>query len=140
MVKKAICGLFPFRKFFTARVYVKLLNNDSYGRISIMHFFNYVMRKGQDHHAIFCNFISLSLVCLAGCFPTRPRMPLVSVLCPSMAPSDPDRTESVRCSWARLPPRVCKHFNQNHKQPGRNQFSQKVLNKKQKYLNSLNLV
>lgn len=34
------------RQFFTARVYAKLLHNDPYGRISIMQFFNYVMRKG----------------------------------------------------------------------------------------------
>lgn len=36
----------PHRNFFTARVYAKLLHNDPYGRISIMQFFNYVMRKG----------------------------------------------------------------------------------------------
>lgn len=40
----------PFRKFFTARVYAKLLHNDPYGRISIMQFFNYVMRKGLGLH------------------------------------------------------------------------------------------
>uniref|UniRef100_A0A6Q2YZJ0 Serine/threonine-protein phosphatase 2A regulatory subunit B'' subunit gamma n=1 Tax=Esox lucius TaxID=8010 RepID=A0A6Q2YZJ0_ESOLU len=33
------------KQFFTARVYAKLLHNDPYGRISIMQFFNYVMRK-----------------------------------------------------------------------------------------------
>jgi len=37
----------PIRLFFTARVYAKLLHNDPYGRISIMQFFNYVMRKGS---------------------------------------------------------------------------------------------
>lgn len=41
------------RKFFTARVYAKLLHNDPYGRISIMQFFNYVMRKGLDFNLIF---------------------------------------------------------------------------------------
>ncbi|KTF90670.1 hypothetical protein cypCar_00032613 [Cyprinus carpio] len=35
--------------FFTARVYAKLLHNDPYGRISIMQFFNYVMRKVWLH-------------------------------------------------------------------------------------------
>uniref|UniRef100_A0A3Q1ETT1 Protein phosphatase 2, regulatory subunit B'', gamma n=1 Tax=Acanthochromis polyacanthus TaxID=80966 RepID=A0A3Q1ETT1_9TELE len=34
------------KKFFTSRVYAKLLHSDPYGRISIMQFFNYVMRKG----------------------------------------------------------------------------------------------
>lgn len=39
---------FPFhRQFFTAKVFAKLLHNDPYGRISIMQFFNYVMRKGR---------------------------------------------------------------------------------------------
>ncbi|MGH0182198.1 UNVERIFIED_CONTAM: hypothetical protein FKN15_008475 [Acipenser sinensis] len=33
-------------QFFTARVFAKLLHSDPYGRISIMQFFNYVMRKG----------------------------------------------------------------------------------------------
>ncbi|XP_077477722.1 serine/threonine-protein phosphatase 2A regulatory subunit B'' subunit gamma [Stigmatopora argus] len=32
-------------KFFTARVYAKLFHTDPHGRISIMQFFNYVMRK-----------------------------------------------------------------------------------------------
>lgn len=41
------------RKFFTARVYAKLLHSDPYGRISIMQFFNYVMRKGLDLHLDF---------------------------------------------------------------------------------------
>ncbi|MEJ1269323.1 hypothetical protein NN561_000132 [Cricetulus griseus] len=35
------------KQFFTAKVFAKLLHTDSYGRISIMQFFNYVMRKGQ---------------------------------------------------------------------------------------------
>uniref|UniRef100_A0A8D0H0Z2 Protein phosphatase 2 regulatory subunit B''gamma n=1 Tax=Sphenodon punctatus TaxID=8508 RepID=A0A8D0H0Z2_SPHPU len=34
------------KQFFTAKVFAKLLHNDPYGRISIMQFFNYVMRKG----------------------------------------------------------------------------------------------
>ncbi|RXM91415.1 Serine/threonine-protein phosphatase 2A regulatory subunit B'' subunit gamma [Acipenser ruthenus] len=34
-------------QFFTARVFAKLLHSDPYGRISIMQFFNYVMRKGK---------------------------------------------------------------------------------------------
>lgn len=37
-----------FRQFFTAKVFAKLLHTDSYGRISIMQFFNYVMRKGDS--------------------------------------------------------------------------------------------
>ncbi|KAK2510103.1 hypothetical protein MC885_007035 [Smutsia gigantea] len=35
------------KQFFTAKVFAKLLHTDSYGRISIMQFFNYVMRKGD---------------------------------------------------------------------------------------------
>jgi serine/threonine-protein phosphatase 2A regulatory subunit B'' len=35
--------------FFTAKTFAKLLENDPYGRISIMHFFNYVMRKVWLH-------------------------------------------------------------------------------------------
>ncbi|XP_054095845.1 serine/threonine-protein phosphatase 2A regulatory subunit B'' subunit gamma isoform X2 [Callithrix jacchus] len=35
------------KQFFTAKVFAKLLHTDSYGRISIMQFFNYVMRKGK---------------------------------------------------------------------------------------------
>ncbi|NWU89183.1 P2R3C phosphatase, partial [Upupa epops] len=34
------------KQFFTAKIFAKLLHNDPYGRISIMQFFNYVMRKG----------------------------------------------------------------------------------------------
>lgn len=48
--KKMLVLSCPFRKFFTARVYAKLLHNDPYGRISIMQFFNYVMRKGLGLH------------------------------------------------------------------------------------------
>uniref|UniRef100_G3U287 Protein phosphatase 2 regulatory subunit B''gamma n=1 Tax=Loxodonta africana TaxID=9785 RepID=G3U287_LOXAF len=33
------------KQFFTAKVFAKLLHTDSYGRISIMQFFNYVIRK-----------------------------------------------------------------------------------------------
>lgn len=45
--------LFLFlRLFFTARVYAKLLHNDPYGRISIMQFFNYVMRKGERYNQV----------------------------------------------------------------------------------------
>uniref|UniRef100_A0A671XL82 Serine/threonine-protein phosphatase 2A regulatory subunit B'' subunit gamma n=1 Tax=Sparus aurata TaxID=8175 RepID=A0A671XL82_SPAAU len=50
------------KKFFTARVYAKLLNNDPYGRISIMQFFNYVMRKVWLHQTR----IGLSLYDVAG--------------------------------------------------------------------------
>ncbi|KAM4724315.1 serine/threonine-protein phosphatase 2A regulatory subunit B'' subunit gamma [Anableps anableps] len=50
------------RNFFTARVYAKLLNNDPYGRISIMQFFNYVMRKVWLHQTR----IGLSLYDVAG--------------------------------------------------------------------------
>lgn len=78
-----------------------------------MHFFNYVMRKGQNLHVIFWSCLSLTLVYLAGCFPTCPRMLLVSVLCLSLAPSDADRPESVRRRWAGLPQRVGEHFNHN---------------------------
>lgn len=37
------------KPFFSATVFSKLLQNDPYGRISIMHFFNYVMRKVWLH-------------------------------------------------------------------------------------------
>ncbi|KAJ0063216.1 hypothetical protein NL108_013835, partial [Boleophthalmus pectinirostris] len=50
------------KKFFTARVYAKLLHNDPYGRISIMQFFNYVMRKVWLHQTR----IGLSLYDVAG--------------------------------------------------------------------------
>ncbi|XP_061552250.1 serine/threonine-protein phosphatase 2A regulatory subunit B'' subunit gamma isoform X2 [Phycodurus eques] len=49
-------------KFFTARVYAKLLHSDPYGRISIMQFFNYVMRKVWLHQTR----IGLSLYDVAG--------------------------------------------------------------------------
>jgi len=38
-----------YRPFFTAVIFAKLLQNDPYGRISIMQFFNYVMRKVWLH-------------------------------------------------------------------------------------------
>uniref|UniRef100_A0A3B3SCV4 Serine/threonine-protein phosphatase 2A regulatory subunit B'' subunit gamma n=1 Tax=Paramormyrops kingsleyae TaxID=1676925 RepID=A0A3B3SCV4_9TELE len=50
------------KQFFTARVYAKLLHNDPYGRISIMQFFNYVMRKVWLHQTR----IGLSLYDVAG--------------------------------------------------------------------------
>uniref|UniRef100_A0A3Q3DAT2 Serine/threonine-protein phosphatase 2A regulatory subunit B'' subunit gamma n=1 Tax=Hippocampus comes TaxID=109280 RepID=A0A3Q3DAT2_HIPCM len=49
-------------KFFTARVYAKLLHSDPYGRISIMQFFNYIMRKVWLHKTR----IGLSLYDVAG--------------------------------------------------------------------------
>uniref|UniRef100_A0A8C4WVT6 Protein phosphatase 2, regulatory subunit B'', gamma n=1 Tax=Eptatretus burgeri TaxID=7764 RepID=A0A8C4WVT6_EPTBU len=48
--------------FFTARVFAKLLDKDPYGRISILHFFNYVMRKVWLHQTR----IGLSLYDVAG--------------------------------------------------------------------------
>ncbi|TRY75925.1 hypothetical protein DNTS_033490 [Danionella cerebrum] len=48
--------------FFTARVFAKLLHTDPYGRISIMQFFNYVMRKVWLHQTR----IGLSLYDVAG--------------------------------------------------------------------------
>uniref|UniRef100_A0A8C5BAK1 Protein phosphatase 2, regulatory subunit B'', gamma n=1 Tax=Gadus morhua TaxID=8049 RepID=A0A8C5BAK1_GADMO len=50
------------KQFFTARVYGKLLHSDPYGRISIMQFFNYVMRKVWLHQTR----IGLSLYDVAG--------------------------------------------------------------------------
>ncbi|XP_074645299.1 serine/threonine-protein phosphatase 2A regulatory subunit B'' subunit gamma-like isoform X2 [Tubulanus polymorphus] len=50
------------RPFFTATVFAKLLQNDPYGRISIMQFFNYVMRKVWLHQTR----IGLSLYDVAG--------------------------------------------------------------------------
>ncbi|XP_061824401.1 serine/threonine-protein phosphatase 2A regulatory subunit B'' subunit gamma isoform X1 [Nerophis lumbriciformis] len=50
------------KNLFTARVYAKLLHNDPYGRISIMQFFNYVMRKVWLHQTR----IGLSLYDVAG--------------------------------------------------------------------------
>jgi len=37
------------KHFFTATIFAKLLQQDPYGRISIMHFFNFVMRKVWLH-------------------------------------------------------------------------------------------
>lgn len=50
------------KKFFTARVYAKLLHNDPYGRISIMQFFNYVMRKGLVRHFILHLYLFLHII------------------------------------------------------------------------------
>uniref|UniRef100_A0A2K5P8S4 Serine/threonine-protein phosphatase 2A regulatory subunit B'' subunit gamma n=1 Tax=Cebus imitator TaxID=2715852 RepID=A0A2K5P8S4_CEBIM len=53
---------FKVQQFFTAKVFAKLLHTDSYGRISIMQFFNYVMRKVWLHQTR----IGLSLYNVAG--------------------------------------------------------------------------
>ncbi|XP_033120249.1 serine/threonine-protein phosphatase 2A regulatory subunit B'' subunit gamma-like [Anneissia japonica] len=50
------------KPFFTAMVFAKLLQNDPYGRISIMQFFNYVMRKVWLHQTR----IGLSLYDVSG--------------------------------------------------------------------------
>ncbi|XP_071962016.1 serine/threonine-protein phosphatase 2A regulatory subunit B'' subunit gamma-like isoform X2 [Antedon mediterranea] len=50
------------KPFFTATVFAKLLQNDPYGRISIMQFFNYVMRKVWLHQTR----IGLSLYDVSG--------------------------------------------------------------------------
>lgn len=50
------------KQFFKASTFAKLLNNDPYGRISVMHFFNYVMRKVWLHQTR----IGLSLYDVAG--------------------------------------------------------------------------
>ncbi|EDM03423.1 similar to putative phosphatase subunit [Rattus norvegicus] len=50
------------KQFFTAKVFAKLLHTDSYGRVSIMQFFNYVMRKVWLHQTR----IGLSLYDVAG--------------------------------------------------------------------------
>ncbi|XP_059155006.1 serine/threonine-protein phosphatase 2A regulatory subunit B'' subunit gamma-like [Physella acuta] len=50
------------KPFFQASVFCKLLQNDPYGRISIMQFFNYVMRKVWLHQTR----IGLSLYDVAG--------------------------------------------------------------------------
>jgi len=50
------------RQFFKASVFTKLLQTDPYGRISIMQFFNYVMRKVWLHQTR----IGLSLYDVAG--------------------------------------------------------------------------
>lgn len=51
-----------FRPYFSARIFCKLLQNDSNGRISVRHFFNYVMRKVWLHQTR----IGLSLYDVAG--------------------------------------------------------------------------
>ncbi|KFM78467.1 Serine/threonine-protein phosphatase 2A regulatory subunit B'' subunit gamma, partial [Stegodyphus mimosarum] len=51
-----------FRPYFSARIFAKLLQNDPDGRISIRHFFNYVMRKVWLHQTR----IGLSLYDVAG--------------------------------------------------------------------------
>ena len=50
------------QQFFSASVFCKLLQTDPYGRISIMQFFNYVMRKVWLHQTR----IGLSLYDVAG--------------------------------------------------------------------------
>lgn len=50
------------RPFFKASIFAKLLGNDPYGRISVMQFFNYVMRKVWLHQTR----IGLSLYDVAG--------------------------------------------------------------------------
>ncbi|XP_007473311.1 serine/threonine-protein phosphatase 2A regulatory subunit B'' subunit gamma isoform X3 [Monodelphis domestica] len=50
------------KQFFMAKVFAKLLHTDPYGRISIMQFFNYVMRKVWLHQTR----IGLSLYDVAG--------------------------------------------------------------------------
>ncbi|XP_058018242.1 serine/threonine-protein phosphatase 2A regulatory subunit B'' subunit gamma isoform X3 [Ahaetulla prasina] len=50
------------KQFFTAKIFAKLLHNDPYGRISIMQFFNYVMRKVW----LYQTRIGLSLYDVAG--------------------------------------------------------------------------
>lgn len=108
------------RKFFTASVYAKLLHNDPYGRISIMQFFNYVMRKGLDLHLAFwstwslfaCGKVSSSPVYFPGI--SCHWMSLISAPSPSVAASDPDRSESVRCCRTGPPQGVGKPFHQNH--------------------------
>lgn len=53
---------FNSRPYFCARIFAKLLQNDSSGRISVRHFFNYVMRKVWLHQTR----IGLSLYDVAG--------------------------------------------------------------------------
>lgn len=48
--------------YFTAKVFAKIFQNDPYGRISLLHFFNYVMRKVWLHQTR----IGLSLYDVAG--------------------------------------------------------------------------
>lgn len=65
-VKNVFCETkfvyFIYRQFFSASVFCKLLQTDPYGRISIMQFFNYVMRKVWLHQTR----IGLSLYDVAG--------------------------------------------------------------------------
>ncbi|XP_055930528.1 serine/threonine-protein phosphatase 2A regulatory subunit B'' subunit gamma-like isoform X2 [Argiope bruennichi] len=51
-----------FKSYFSAKIFAKLLQNDKHGRISIRHFFNYVMRKVWLHQTR----IGLSFYDLAG--------------------------------------------------------------------------
>lgn len=39
------CQVFYFRPYFSSTVFAKLQEEDPHGRISILHFFNYIMRK-----------------------------------------------------------------------------------------------
>ena len=50
------------RPYFKASVFAKLLGSDPYGRISVMQFFNYIMRKVWLHQTR----IGLSLYDVAG--------------------------------------------------------------------------
>ncbi|KAG1697885.1 Serine/threonine-protein phosphatase 2A regulatory subunit B'' subunit gamma [Nymphon striatum] len=50
------------RQYFTPKIYAKLLDKDPYGRISVMRFFNYVMRKVWLHQTR----IGLSLYDVSG--------------------------------------------------------------------------
>lgn len=90
---------FSCRKFFTARVYAKLLHNDPYGRISIMQFFNYVMRKGVE---LVFTFNYLHLPDWTSCHWSV----FTSALPSSLAASDSHRSEPVWCSRTGLPQRV----------------------------------
>ena len=60
--KSMLIILLISRPFFTATVFAKLLQTDPFGRISIMQFFNYVMRKVWLHQTR----IGLSLYDVAG--------------------------------------------------------------------------
>lgn len=63
-----------FRQFFTAKVFAKLLHTDSYGRISIMQFFNYVMRKGDSLCVCEFELLSGNQVGVGLCFSTTSPM------------------------------------------------------------------
>lgn len=91
--------LFSCRKFFTARVYAKLLHSDPYGRISIMQFFNYVMRKGVELVFTF-NYLHLPD------WTSWHWSVFTSALPSSLAASDTHRSEPVWCSRTGLPQRV----------------------------------